>query len=153
MLVAEDGPARQNRQRSAATQARLLDAAVALQLDHQRVEHERARVGVPARRVLRERLVHDRRDVAAQRLGVQNGDVMHDPEIVFEFHAIGAEPISFRNDYVGAHDEVYAYDDAGRRTGVYARRRAGLVSFARVWFRNIRAQGFLGEKAQREVIA
>ena len=53
---------------------------------------------------------------------------------------------------VGAHDEVYAYDDAGRRTGVYAKRRAELVSFARIWFRNLRAQGFLGEGARREVI-
>ena len=72
---------------------------------------------------------------------------------MFEFHALGAEPISFRNDYIGVHDEVYAYDDAGRRTGVYPKRRAELVSFARVWFRNIRAQGFFGESAEREVIA
>jgi hypothetical protein len=28
-----------------------------------------------------------------------------------------------------------------------------LVSFARAWFRNVRAQGFLGENARREVIA
>lgn len=94
-----------------------------------------------------------RRLVALAHTGVQNGDVMHDPEIVFEFHALGAEPISFRNDYVGAHSEVYAYDDDGRRTGVYAKRRAELVSFARIWFRNLRAQGFLGEGAHREVIA
>jgi len=91
--------------------------------------------------------------VALAHTGVQNGDVMHDPEIVFEFHALGAEPISFRNDYVGVHDEVYAYDDAGRRRGVYAKRHAALVSFTRVWFRNIRAQGFLGEAARREIIA
>jgi len=94
-----------------------------------------------------------RRFVALAHTGVQNGDVMHDPEIVFEFHALGAGPISFRNDYVGAHDEVYAYDDSGRRTGVYAKRRAELVSFARIWFRRLRAQGFLGEHARREVIA
>jgi hypothetical protein len=70
-----------------------------------------------------------RRLVALAHTGVQNGDVMHDPEIVFEFHALG------------------------RRTGVYAKRRAELVSFTRVWFRNIRAQGFFGEGARREVIA
>ena len=96
---------------------------------------------------------HGRRLVALAHTGVQNGDVMHDPEIVFEFHALGAEPISFRNDYVGAHGEVYAYDDAGRRTGVYPKRRANLVSFTRVSFRNIRVQGFLGADAQREIIA
>ena len=54
---------------------------------------------------------------------------------------------------MGAHDEVYAYDNTGRRTGVYAKRRAELVSFTRIWFRNIRAQGFLGADAQREIIA
>ncbi len=94
-----------------------------------------------------------RRLVALAHTGVLNGDVMHDPEIVFEFHALGAEPISFRNDYVGAYDEVYAYDDAGRRTGVYAKRRAELVSFARVWLRNLREQGFLSDAAERERIA
>ena len=94
-----------------------------------------------------------RRLVALAHTGVQNGDVMHDPEIVFEFHALGAEPISFRNDYVGARNEVYACDDAARRTGVYTKRRAELVSFARIWFRNLRAQGFLSERAQREVLA
>lgn len=94
-----------------------------------------------------------RRLVALAHTGLQNGDVMHDPEIVFEFHALGAEPISFRNDYVGVHNEVYAYGDSGRRTGVYAKRRAELVSFTRVWLRNIRAQNFLVENAEREVIA
>ena len=64
-----------------------------------------------------------------------------------------ADKSPFRNDYVGAHDERYAYDNAGRRTGVYAKRRAELVSFSRVWFRNLRAQGFLGAEAQRETIA
>ena len=94
-----------------------------------------------------------RRLVAIAHTGVQNGDVMHDPEVVFEIHALGAEPISFRNDYAGAYDEVYAYDASGRRTGVYPKRRAELVSFARMWFRNLRAQGFLSERAQREVLA
>jgi hypothetical protein len=70
-----------------------------------------------------------RRLVAIAHTGVQNGDVMHDPEIVFEFHALGAEPISFRNDYVGAHDEVYAYDDAPTHRRL--KRRADLVSFTR----------------------
>ena len=94
-----------------------------------------------------------RRLIALAHTAVQNGDVMHDPEIVFELHALGAEPISFRNDYVGAYNEVYAYDGAGRRTGVYAKRRSELQSFARMWFRNLRAQGFLGDAARREVIA
>ena len=77
--------------------------------------------------------------VAVAHTGLLNGDVMHDPEVVFEYHTHGAEPISFRNDYLGKYDEVYRYDDAGRRTGVYPMRRRHLISFARVWFRNSRA--------------
>lgn len=51
---------------------------------------------------------------------------MHDSEIAFEFHAFRAEPISFRNEYVGAHDEVHAYDDHSWRSGAHAMRRAEL---------------------------
>jgi len=94
-----------------------------------------------------------RRLVAIAHTALQNGDVMHDPEVMFEIHALGAEPISFRNDYGGALNEVYTFDASGRRTGVYPKRRADLVSFARMWFRNLRAQGFLSDRAQREVLS
>lgn len=92
--------------------------------------------------------------------GEQNGDLMRDPDMVFEIHtwtdapaaapATYAEPISFRNDYMGLFQEVYRYDDNGKRTHVNARLKADLKSFARTWFRNIREQGFLGPKAVRE---
>jgi len=43
--------------------------------------------------------------VAISHTGIQNGDLMRDPEMVFQFHDHGevqvAEPISFRNDYMG----------------------------------------------------
>ena len=52
--------------------------------------------------------------------GEQNGDLMRDPDLVFLFHNIpdgaAAEPVSFRNDYLGIFHEVYRYDEAGRRT-------------------------------------
>ena len=67
-----------------------------------------------------------RRRTAAGRDGVhpaRNGDVMYDPEIVFEFHALGAEPISFRNDDVGAHHHGYDYG-AGARASTQSAARS-----------------------------
>ena len=41
--------------------------------------------------------------------GEQNGDLMRDPDMVFEIHAwvhaAAAEPLSFRNDYMGLLQE------------------------------------------------
>ena len=91
--------------------------------------------------------------IALSHTAVQNGDLMRDPEIVFELHELGAEPITFRNDFVGVLQDVYEYDDSGRRTRVYLSRKADLRSFARIWFRNIRAQGFLGSSVRREDLA
>ncbi|MDH4080268.1 MAG: hypothetical protein OEU68_10670 [Nitrospira sp.] len=54
--------------------------------------------------------------------GEQNGDLMRDPDIVFLFHNLpdgtAAEPVSFRNDYLGIVQEVYRYNEVGRRTHV-----------------------------------
>ncbi|MDH5641610.1 MAG: hypothetical protein OEY28_09975, partial [Nitrospira sp.] len=62
--------------------------------------------------------------VAIAHTGLQNGDVMFDPEMVFRFidwdGAQLAEPISFRNDYAGIHQEVYRYNDEGKATHVDA---------------------------------
>lgn len=92
--------------------------------------------------------------VAIAHTGLQNGDVMFDPEMVFRIiewdGAKLAEPISFRNDYVGIHQEVYRYDDQGKATHVDARLKAELKSFGRMWFRNLKHQGFLSPEATRE---
>ena len=84
--------------------------------------------------------------------GEQNGDLMRDPEMVFEVHATtaAAEPLSFQNDYMGVFQEVYRYDDTGKKTHVKTRLKAELKSFARTWFTNLKEQGFLGETALRE---
>ena len=86
--------------------------------------------------------------------GEQNGDLMRDPEMVFELFTHGevsaAEPLSFRNDYMGLFQEVYRYDDTGKKTHVKSRLQAELKSFARTWFKNLKDQGFLGETAIRE---
>lgn len=88
--------------------------------------------------------------IAISHTGEQNGDLMRDPEMVFEIHAHGmAEPLSFRNDYMGMMQEVYRYDDSGKKTHVNARLKQDLKSFARTWFKNLKEQGFLST-ANRE---
>ncbi len=97
----------------------------------------------------------DGRDmIALSHTGEQNGDLMRDPEIVFVLHqgpdGLYAEPVSFRNDYAGIMQDVYVYDDNGRRTHVHATRKAELKSFCTMWFRNLKHQGFFSPTSQRE---
>ena len=88
--------------------------------------------------------------------GEQNGDLMRDPDMVFEFHTWTdtrmAEPISFRNDYMGILQEVYRYNDIGKKTHVNTKLKADLKAFARTWFSNLKQQGFL-TAAQRETLS
>jgi len=86
--------------------------------------------------------------------GEQNGDLMRDPDMVFEIHvwedAPAAEPLSFRNDYMGLLQVVYRYDEVGKKTHVNPKLKQELKSFAKTWFHNLKDQGFLGETAKRE---
>lgn len=86
--------------------------------------------------------------------GKQHGDLMRDPDMVFEIHAWAdapaAEPLSFRNDYMGLLQEVYRYGEDGKKTHVNIRLKQELTSFARTWFTNLKDQGFLAETAIRE---
>ena len=92
--------------------------------------------------------------IAISHIGVQNGDLMRDPEVVFEMHMSAApdmaEPLSFRNDYMGLMQEVYRYDDSGKKTHVNTKLKQELTSFARTWFINLKDQGFLSDTAVRE---
>ena len=87
--------------------------------------------------------------------GEQNGDLMRDPDIVFLFHNVSdgaaAEPVSFRNDYLGISQEVYRYDEAGRRSHVFPRLKQDLKEFAQSWFANLKDQGFFAPTAVREI--
>lgn len=89
--------------------------------------------------------------------GEQNGDLMRDPDIVFMFHDLpdgpAAEPVSFRNDYMAICQEVYNYDEAGKRTHVKPALKAELKSFSRTWFRNLKQQGFFSPEAKRETLS
>ena len=88
--------------------------------------------------------------------GEQNGDLMRDPDMVFELYAdpkpCTAEPLSFRNDYMGIMQEIYRYDDAGKKTHVDAKLKRDLKSFARTWFQNLKDQGFLSPDATRQIL-
>jgi len=92
--------------------------------------------------------------IAICHYGEQNGDLMRDPEMVFEIQTYAspdmAEPLSFRNDYMGTMQEVYRYDDARKKTHVNAKLKQDLKSFAKTWFQNLMDQGFLGDTAIRE---
>ena len=86
--------------------------------------------------------------------GEQHGDLMRDPDMVFEIQvwvdAPAAQLLSFRNDYMGLLQEVYRYGTDGRKTHVNAKLKQELTFFARTWFHNLKEQGFLGDTVTRE---
>ena len=98
-----------------------------------------------------------RRLVSLCHYGEQNGDLMRDPDIVFLFYnlpeGVAAEPVSFRNDYLGLSQEVYRYDETGRRTHVVSSLKQDLKEFARAWFVTLREQGFFASTAVREILS
>lgn len=89
--------------------------------------------------------------------GEQNGDLMRDPDIVFLFHNLpdgaAAEPVSFRNDYLGIAQEVYQFDEAGRPTHVLSTLKQDLKEFAQTWFANLKDQGFFAPTAVRQILS
>lgn len=89
--------------------------------------------------------------------GEQNGDLMRDPNMVFQYHNLpkgaAAEPVSYRNDYLGIVQDVYRYDEVGRRTHVVPALKQDLKEFARAWLATLRDQGFFAPTAVREILS
>ncbi len=89
--------------------------------------------------------------------GEQNGDIMRDPDMVFLFHNVSdgaaAEPVSYRNDYLGISQEIYRYDKTGRRIHVVPTLKQELKEFARAWLATLRDQGFFAATAVREILS
>jgi hypothetical protein len=86
--------------------------------------------------------------------GVQNGDLMADPEMTFEVYAYpssAAEPMTYRNDYLGVMQGVYEYSPSGKKSHIRPQLKKDLRHFAGLWFRSLHAQGFLSESAMREI--
>jgi len=77
------------------------------------------------------------RQVSVCHYGEQNGDLMRDPEMIFEYAGPGFLPVYYRNDYIGIERTMVRRDDAGRIM------RYTLDSFPATWARNIRHQGFV----------
>lgn len=77
--------------------------------------------------------------------GEQNGDAMRDPEMLFELVEtpgyIRLVPYYFRNDYVGV--EQYSRFNQDGVALVRPRLLREHQRFARLWDRNLRAQGFV----------
>ena len=89
--------------------------------------------------------------------GEQNGDLMRDCDLVFMVtvlpDGVAAEPVSFRNDYLGIVQDVYRYDEGGRRTHVVSSLKQDLKEFARSWYDTLRDQGFFASNAVREILS
>jgi hypothetical protein len=82
---------------------------------------------------------------------------MRDCDLVFMVTDLSdgaaAEPVSFRNDYLGLSQEVYRYDETGRRIHVVPALKQELKEFARAWFTTLRDQGFFTPTAVREILS
>ena len=75
--------------------------------------------------------------------GTQNGDAMRDPEMCFELGFAGGahlDPFYWRNDYVGV--EQWSRFSTGIDYCFHRELFMQHVDFAKVWDRNLRAQGF-----------
>jgi hypothetical protein len=86
--------------------------------------------------------------VSVAHYGEQNGDLMRDPEIVFEVAAGLWNPVSIQQDYVGSYREAVFVGADGK---VYVRPAEvrDIASFARIWDRNLKHQGFVDEAKNR----
>jgi len=101
---------------------------------------------------------HGRRQISITHYGEQNGDPMRDPEMIFEIHdwaedGFLAEPVYFRNDYAGVEQSVYTETGGPAVKMIRPDLKHELKIFARIWFRNLRIQGFFGRDASREVLS
>ena len=84
----------------------------------------------------------EHRLVSLCQYGEQNGDLMRDCDLVFMVidlpDGAAAEPVSFRNDYLGIVQDVYRYDRGGKRTHVVSPLKQELKEFARAWLATLR---------------
>ena len=70
---------------------------------------------------------------------------------VYAHPSPAAEPLTYRNDYLGMMQEVYEYSSSGKKSHIRPQLKKDLRHFAALWFRNLKTQGFLSESAVREI--
>jgi hypothetical protein len=84
--------------------------------------------------------------ISVAHYGEENGDLMRDPEMLFEMEKSATEvmltPFYWRNDYAGI--EQYSVYKVEGQVIVNAKLRLDQLAFARTWDANLRAQGFIG---------
>jgi hypothetical protein len=85
--------------------------------------------------------------------GEQNGDLMRDPEMCFEVSRgfcrdVSLSPYYYRNDYMGV--EQYSRSNDGKHYAFNPELYAKHQSFAELWDKNLRDQGFL-EALERQL--
>ncbi|MCZ2155610.1 MAG: hypothetical protein LC114_17200 [Bryobacterales bacterium] len=84
--------------------------------------------------------------ISVAHYGVQNGDLMRDPEMLFEVVREGVVatlwPFYFRNDYVGVEQWSRRRDSSGNMICRPALTRE-FEEFAELWDANLAAQGYL----------
>ena len=135
--------------------------AFATDLNHLLNDARAVRITVPGYMPLSVEEIGISRDghrlVSLCQYGEQNGDLMRDCDLVFLVtdlsDGVAAEPVSFRNDYLGIVQDVYRYDEAGKRTHVVSSLKQDLKEFARAWFVTLREQGFFASTAVREILS
>jgi hypothetical protein len=86
--------------------------------------------------------------VSVAHYGEQNGDLMRDPEIVFEVVAGGWHPVSIQQDYVGSYREAVVVGEDGKVCVRPAEVR-DIQAFTGVWDRNLKHQGFVDASKNR----
>ena len=83
--------------------------------------------------------------ISVAHYGEQNGDLMRDPEMIFEAEESGDEmnliPFYWRNDYVGI-EQYSAFTEDGQ-TLLNKKLKREHIAFAGIWDTNLKAQGFL----------
>jgi uncharacterized protein YqiB (DUF1249 family) len=81
----------------------------------------------------------DERVIAMAHNGVQNGDVMADPDMEIKIHKKleTAEALTYQNDYIGIYQEVYP--EKGK---VNIQLKRELNRFLNQWLDNLATQGF-----------
>lgn len=83
--------------------------------------------------------------ISVAHYGEQNGDLMRDPEMLFEISRRGEQtiltPHYWRNDYVGI--EQYSATIGDGRLAINQKLQCEHAEFAEMWDKNLRDQGFL----------
>jgi hypothetical protein len=83
--------------------------------------------------------------VSVAHYGIQNGDPMRDPEMLFEVRRDGSEfafdPYYWRNDYLGI-EQYSSFRDDEQKLFTLAGLKRQHEQFARTWDANLCAQGY-----------